>query len=306
MEASFKGSEQVSSVGDFRPEIKEFTKMNCLQAKRELTTYHDGMPDSALSAELESHLAICPVCRGYQDEILSVSLALRKLSRPKLQKNTLDRLRGILHNLLSIEASGPQIKTLEPTGSWVKRWLIPSFLGAACSIMLASGLIWSLAFSAPNPELFLVRRPSSLGPTARDPVLAELAKAVPPAESVSPSEFVNLRHNVAVESPSINPRGTLVALANRFTADSEGEKEVTIVADVMDNGLAQVSDILEFPEGVISIAAFEKALNADPEIAPFVPANLDRRSQRTRVVLKMQNITVRTTTTQKMPSRQRL
>ncbi|HXF43566.1 MAG TPA: hypothetical protein VNK26_07480, partial [Pyrinomonadaceae bacterium] len=108
------------------------------------------------------------------------------------------------------------------------------------------------------------------------------------------------------ESPSINPRGTLVALANRFTADSEGEKEVTIVADVMDNGLAQVSDILEFPEGVISIAAFEKALNADPEIAPFVPANLDRRSQRTRVVLKMQNITVRTTTTQKIPSRQRL
>jgi hypothetical protein len=74
------------------------------------------------------------------------------------------------------------------------------------------------------------------------------------------------------------------------------DDEVTVVADVFSNGLAQVAEVVEPSHDRRAIEELQKALQSDPSFAPFVPADVDKRSGTVRVVLKIQNVNVRTHT----------
>ena len=99
---------------------------------------------------------------------------------------------------------------------------------------------------------------------------------------------------VGGESPSINPQGALIALSQSIVRGNMKDDEVVVVADVFSNGLAKISEVIEPSADRKAIDELERALNSDPSNAPFVPANLDNRSDSVRVVLKFQSVNVNT------------
>jgi hypothetical protein len=112
---------------------------------------------------------------------------------------------------------------------------------------------------------------------------------------MSPDEYASSRIAIAGESPSINPRGALVALTKSLVRGEMRDDEVTVVADVFGNGLAQIAEVVEPSRDQRAVAELQRALQSDPSYAPFVTANMDQRSSETiRVVLKIQSVNVDT------------
>jgi hypothetical protein len=111
---------------------------------------------------------------------------------------------------------------------------------------------------------------------------------------MSPGEYASTRLAIAGESPSINPRGALVALTKSLVRGEMHDDEVTVVADVFGNGLAQIAEVVEPSHDQLAVEKLNRALQSDPSYAPFVPANMDQRSETIRVVLKIQNVNVDT------------
>jgi hypothetical protein len=70
------------------------------------------------------------------------------------------------------------------------------------------------------------------------------------------------------------------------------DDEVTVVADIFGNGLATISEVVEPSRDTKAVEELQEALQTDPSVAPFVPANMDHRSETVRVVLKIQNVNV--------------
>jgi hypothetical protein len=116
----------------------------------------------------------------------------------------------------------------------------------------------------------------------------------PDALDLSPYEYAFSRHAIAGESPSINPQGALVALTRSLVRGKMEDEEVVVVADVFGNGLAKIAQVVEPSDDDRSIRQLQRALESDPVYAPFVPASYDRRSETMRVVLKIQNVNVKT------------
>jgi hypothetical protein len=124
-----------------------------------------------------------------------------------------------------------------------------------------------------------------------------LAKATPDLYDfeVTPLEFAGERVSVSNVSPSVNPQGALVALTNAFMRGEMKDEEVVIVADVFGNGLAQIAEVVEPSKDRRAVFELEKALRTNPDYQPpFVPANMDHRSETVRIVLKFQTVNVDT------------
>jgi hypothetical protein len=100
--------------------------------------------------------------------------------------------------------------------------------------------------------------------------------------------------DVAGESPSVNPQGALVALTRSLVRGEMKDDEVVVVADVFGDGLAQIAEVVEPSHDRRAVDRLQKALEAGSDSAPFVSADMDRRSDPVRVVLKIQNVNVST------------
>jgi hypothetical protein len=85
-----------------------------------------------------------------------------------------------------------------------------------------------------------------------------------------------------------------VALTNSLVRGEMKDDEVVVVAEVFGNGLAKIDEVIEPSRDRRAVGELEKALESDPAFAPFVPADMDRRPESVRVVLKIQNVDVNT------------
>lgn len=111
---------------------------------------------------------------------------------------------------------------------------------------------------------------------------------------ILPADYATTRLSIAAESPSVNPQGALVALTKSLVRGEMKDEEVVVVAEVFGNGLARIAEVVEPSDNSRTIDDLERALESDPVYAPFVPASFDKRSDRMRVVLKIQNVNVHT------------
>jgi len=102
----------------------------------------------------------------------------------------------------------------------------------------------------------------------------------------------------AVTDINANPTqiaGALVALTKSFVRGKMKDDEVIVVADVFGDGLAQISEVIEPSRDLQAVRELQEALKTNPAFAPpFVPANLDQRSNTVRVVLRIQRVDVQT------------
>lgn len=267
--------------------------MRCSEVKSNLPLYSDDILTVAERGELDAHLDTCPLCRQSVSEFQAVKNGLRSLSRPALSPDFLASLRASVAVELAPANPTPVFHVIEDRRSWYEAWLMPSAVGTFASLVFGIFLLWAILSTARDPAEFASASPSAQ--TQRTTILlSQNPRIGPDALDLTPSEYANTRLAIAGESPSVNPQGALVALTKSLVRGEMRDEEVVVVADVFGNGLARIAEVVEPSGDDAAIRELESALESDPAYAPFVPASFDQRKERMRVILKIQNVNVKT------------
>jgi hypothetical protein len=240
-------------------------------------------------AEVDSHLAACPLCRQKSDDLVELRSALKGLSSFAAPSDLVPSVRSTVRTEIYRSRHSHFAFLSEGFREFLTMRVMPYAVGSAASVVIGIALLWLLLAGAPPTEI------ASTSETTM-PVF------LPPAPTVSgdgdvqitPSVLAAERIAVSGESPSVNPQGALVALARSLTRGSMKDDEVVVVADVFGNGLANIEEVVEPLDDVRTVFELEKALRQDSGDAPFVPAFLDKRADSVRVVLKIQRVDVKT------------
>jgi Putative zinc-finger len=260
--------------------------MKCESIQFDLPLY----PDSNLSGEersrVDGHLEECPGCRQKLTDFQELRQSLRVFERPEIPAGVTNSIK----HAVAAEIHANSRRQGSALHIWLNTWLMPSGAGAFASVLVAFLVLWTL-HSASNG---IAQKPS----IAKSADSRLLANANPNRGNsdldITALSLAQERSLVGGESPSINPNGALVALTRSLVRGEMKDDEVVVVADVFGNGLAQISEVVEPSHDQRAVAELEQALRSDPAFAPFVPANLDGRSDSVRVVLKIQSVDVKT------------
>jgi hypothetical protein len=257
----------------------------CEELQFDLPLYFDGSLNPDERAGIDAHLPECPLCRQKLSEFEDLSLGLRSIPRFSAPENLVSEIRAAVAGRLSATPGSPAFHLIDRRRSWMEIWLVPSTVGAMATLIISFALLSFTLSSTPLP-LTAYTLPSSRS--------SQTSVFVASNTDLSPGDYAGARRAFAGESPSINPQGALVALTKSLVRGDMRDDEVVVVADVFSNGLAQISEVVEPSHDRRAIEELQKALQSDPSFAPFVPADMDQRSDTIRVVLKIQNVNVRT------------
>ena len=275
--------------------------MKCENLQFNLPVYLDDALSEAARAGVEKHLAQCPLCRGKLADFQALKNNLRALPRPALSNERLAALR----NRVVQKAEGRQgtftfVSSEENWSEWLGKRLMPYAVGTAASLLFTVTLLWSLLSAAYLPERTVEMAKNDASIKLTVPQTSSNSANFNGFDSVAdlnPANYAATRYSVAGNSPSLNPQGALVALTKSIVRGKMKDDEVVIVADVFGDGLAQIAEIVEPSSDVRAVRELEKALKNDPRYAaPFVPANMDNRSDTVRVIFKINRVDIQTHT----------
>ena len=269
--------------------------MKCENLQLNIPIYFDDVLNKSERSVVEEHLAQCPLCRQKLADFQSLRNNLLNLSRPNLSSERLVSMRNRIAQEAKQESSASLFS--KDFREWLLMSLMPYTVGTAASVVFTLTLLWTLLSAAYIPEKSV-----------------ELARNVTPLKSgvlvadspainfegdleINATSFAAARNSVAGSSPSLNPQGALVALTRSIVRGKMKDDEVVVVADVFGNGLARIAEIVEPSSDVRAVRELEKALESDPRYAsPFVPANMDGRSDTVRVIFKINRVDIQTHT----------
>ena len=267
--------------------------MKCEDLQFNLPVYADDILKDEERASIEAHLLQCPLCRQKLADFQELRNNLRVFARPEMSSQMLNSLRGTI--AAELKTASPQSKSVFSGDfkEWLQMRVMPYSVGALTSVVLGFTLLWSLLSAAriePNDNA------AQYDSFSKSTVL--LANANPKNDSdsfdLTPSEYARSRFAFSAESPSVNPKGALIELTKSLTREDLEDEEVVVVADVFGNGLAEIAEVVEPSQNRNAVYKLEKALQTNTDDAPFVPANLDQRSESVRVVFKIQSVDVKT------------
>jgi len=258
--------------------------MKCKDLKFELQHYADGELSETRSAAVAAHMDSCPVCRDELARIGALRAAMRALARPSFSAANLQRLKKLVAAELRPAFGFPTFRLIEGNPNWLKNWLMPTAVGTFASLLFGLILVTVIMIPSYVPNLAIETETST---SNYDPLL--LANFEGP---ITPQQFANSRANIAEESPSINPDGTLVAMTDSTSRGEMRDDEMVVVAEVFSNGEARITDVVERPSDRKTMDRLQAAFTHDRSGTPFVPARLDNRSEIVRVVLKFQSVNV--------------
>lgn len=250
----------------------------------------DERLDEGLGVAISDHLAVCPLCRDELASINSVRQSLRSIRRPEIGDKVLSRIRKSLESQLQPAYGYPSFQLVGAgDANWMKRWLVPTSVGTFATVILSVVLLGMILIPADVPQLAINTDSNSqngdpLFLASLDPDLGD--------QFITPQQFARSRADVGTESPSINPSGTLVALTNTQTRVPVRDEEVVVVAEVFENGLARITNVVESSRDRGVMNRLQAAFRSSRVAPPFVPASLDNRSDSVRVILKFQSVNV--------------
>jgi len=265
--------------------------MKCENLQLNLSVYLDDCLTEGEHAEIENHLPHCPLCRQKLADFQSMRNDLRILRRPALSDNLLNSIKSRIAQ--ETQSKKPERVFLESfvkketLRGWLQMRLIPYSVGTTMSLLLGLTLLWSLLSdansSSPNTKI------ARLEPIEKSTVFLANSLTQNFELATPDSSAMTISH----ESPSINPKGALVAVTKSLVRGKMEDDEVVVVADVFGSGLAQIAEVVEPSSDRWAVRELEKALKTDPNYAPFVSAKLDHREDKTvRVILKIQRVDV--------------
>jgi hypothetical protein len=264
--------------------------MKCSNIQLDLPLYAEGRLSAEHAVAAAAHLDTCPVCRAANAEFVEMRLALRSMQRPAVPQylNAQIRSRAAAERRV-IRASW--VPFTADVREWLMHAVMPYSVGAVASVVMGMGLL--VVLSSGRYSQF---PGGSVGSTESSVMLAQ--DRDPWAEStvdgVSAVAFVKARSAVSGDSPSVNPKGALVALTRSLVRGSMKDDEVVVVADVFSDGLAKIQQVVEPSRDSRAVDELQKAFESDPSLAPFVPAKLENRPDPMRVVLRFQQVEVKT------------
>jgi hypothetical protein len=259
--------------------------MSCEEIQRALSSYIDDALALPVRAACDRHLEQCPVCRAQLAEVRALTRRLASLARPVAPHD----LASSVSAALTIESAALRRAPHVPLGVYLVRWLRPRLMPYTIGTF-ASLILFFTLFSALRPHLVALRE-------------AELAEReatiyrvfVPRSgeydimQPVSSEDLSRSRAPYAVESPSLNPRGALAALALSQSRGHVGDDDMVVVTDVFSDGHASLAGVVQAPRDRRMLEDFQVALREGPA---FVPASFDRRPQTMRVVFVVQKVSV--------------
>lgn len=270
--------------------------MKCENLQFNLSVYMDDCLEKDERAAIDRHLAQCPLCRQKLTDFQILRNNLRTLSRSEMPGDLLVAMRSRVAQSLETRQRKSFFVLPENFTQWLQMRLMPYSVGTALSLILGFALLWNLlsAASIPVSNVELAK----YQPIRKSTVL--LANPNPKNTTndfdLSAVDYSAARLSVASDSPSLNPQGALVALTKSIVRGKMKDDEVVVVADVFGNGLARIAEVVEPSSDRRAVRELEKALQNDPNYAPFVPASFDRRSDTVRVILKINRVDIQTHT----------
>jgi hypothetical protein len=260
--------------------------MKCESIQLDIPLYMDNVLSGEERSRVDGHIGECSDCRQKLVDFQEMGYDLRALARPSIP----DALTNSVRMAVAAELQASARRQESVFHEWMRIWLVPSGAGAFASVLVAFFLVWTLHTAsngiAQKPEMAKGANPNTIFLADTNGVLEEF--------ELTPAEYEQTRSLIAGESASINPNGALVALTRSLVRGEMKDDEVVVVADVFGNGLARISEVVEPSHDTRAVAELEQALKSNPDYAPFVPADLDGRSDSIRVVLKIQNVDVQT------------
>lgn len=270
--------------------------MKCENLQLNLSVYLDSCLNEGERAVIERHLEQCPLCRQKLSDFQTLRNNLRSLQRTAVPNDLIISTRRRVAQTLENKQRKPFVLIPKISYEWLQMRLMPYSVGAALSLILGFGLLWTLLSSSFNPgKSFELAK---YQPSAKSAIL--LTETQPNSASddfdLNAVDYSAARFAVSGESPSLNPQGALVALTKSIVRGKMKDDEVVVVADVFGNGLAQIAEVVEPSSDRRAVRELEKALKNDPNYAPFVPASFDRRNETVRVILKINRVDIQTHT----------
>ena len=264
--------------------------MSCEETKQALSSYLDDELSLPARAGVDEHFRQCPVCREELATVRALTRRLAALPRPVAPPD----LASSIRTALSIEAGAlvrqPRLPLAERLTGWLRPRVMPYTVGT-----FASCLLFILMFAALRSSLQAFRTfdlATRAGLTNNRVIILTSEGGFDITKPITPESLAAGRSEVAVESPSLNPRGALAALTNSEPerASATEDDDMIVVTNVFSNGQASVADIVQAPRDRRLLDEFQNALREGPA---FVPASYDRRPQTMRVVFVLQKVQVR-------------
>lgn len=264
--------------------------VDCEALQLDLPLYFDRTLTLDERELLNAHLVQCPLCRQKLDEFRQLRNSLAEIARPQIPESLVASIRNTVSANLAPVISAPGFHLIGTNGRWIDVWLMPYAVGSFASLVIGFVMLWAMVFATrPISTLDMAASNSRFSDS---PVY--LASATPSlgALDISPGDYANSRMGFTHESPSLNPQGALVALTRSLVRGEMRDDEVVVVADVFGDGLASIAEVVEPSRDKRAVDELQKALQTDPSYAPFVPAQMDQRSDTIRVVLRLQSVNV--------------
>ena len=267
--------------------------MKCIDLQLVLPLYSDDVLSEIELAQVSEHLGRCPLCRQKVIDFQELRNGLRAVPRPKFSASAMQSLRNTIVGRLASSTGTPTFQLIGDRRRWLDVWLMPYAVGAMSTLILGFTMLWVIVTGEVQPQTVAS---SQSGSTSNTTVLVpNVAPDFSRVEiELSPMEYASSRSAFSSESPSINPNGSLAALTKTFSKNEVEDDEVTVIADVYGNGVAEITEVVEPSSDRSAVGELQKALESGPSSAAFVPASFDNRSDTIRVVLKIQNVTVNT------------
>ena len=257
----------------------------CEELQFDLPLYFDGSLNADERSAVDAHLPECPLCRQKLSEFEELFYGLRSIPRHSAPSDLVNAIRASVGAQLAPVAGHPSFSLIDRQRAWADIWLVPSTAGAMATLVLGFTLLSFMLSSSPIPL-------SAYEPSRGSNDVPVFLASNP---DLSPDEYAGSRRAISGESPSINPRGALVALTKSLVRGEMHDDEVVVVADVFSNGLAQIAEVVEPSRDRRAVEELERALQSDPSLSPFVTSDMDQRPpDPVRVVLKIQNVNVNT------------
>ncbi len=265
--------------------------MKCSELKTELALYSDGTLTGGELDHVKAHLERCPVCRQEFAELKAMRGSLRQMVRPALPVSLQDQLKRTIRTEIRRDKRSWLPVSSEMRTIFNMR-IMPYAVGVMATLVMAFTLLTVMFSGIRDRGVVTASNPSGsdtvMLASNRDPLLKQYP------DSLSASEYAKTRLDISSESPSVNPQGALIALTRSFVRGGMKDDEVVVVADVFGDGLARIAEVVEPSRDSKAIVELQKALESDPAYSPFVAANLDKRSDSVRVVLRFQSVDVPT------------
>ena len=264
--------------------------MKCKEVILELHEMVDESLDEGLNSAVADHLHSCPVCRYELASINAVRQSLRSMRRPELKDSVLSRVRRTVESQLRPSYGFPAFQLVgEGDQHWLRRWLFPTSAATFATVIIATALLGLIMIPSNVPEIAINTDPNSQN---GDPLFLASLDPNFGDQFITPQQFARSRADVSVDSPSINPAGTLVAMTNLQTRIPAKDEEVVVVAEVFGDGLARITNVVESSKDRSTMDRLQAAFRSSRVAPPFVPATLDNRSESVRVILKFQSVNV--------------